>query len=293
MFDNHIKHIICLGDLFHTNQTIHAEVLSIATFVMEHYRRNNIQFHCLVGNHDMASRDGLIHSLPWLREYGNVIDRPSRFEIEGRRISALPYTENIDALIRFLEIPEELVLLHQGVNLNDRGSAWVINEIFKKEMVPEHVKRVLTGHYHKPCDDGKISIVGSPMQHNWSDYDDAARGCLILDLDTLEITRVENIFSSKFLKVDYENIHADINNKFVKMLGCPKDKVDNTREIVLKHGAISVEFDMPVSTITKNDTKPVFSTLESVLSDYDNTVDGRKLEVGHQVREQRYEAPKL
>lgn len=294
--DEDIKHIICLGDLFHTNQTVHAEVLQLASSVMEYYANADIKFHCLVGNHDMASRDGTIHSLDWLKPYGTVINTHMVFSIEGRQISALPYTEDIRKLEQFFvpSMNSELVLLHQGVNLHEnRGSAWVLNEIFKKEMVPDHVKRVLTGHYHKPCDEGKISIVGSPMQHNWSDYDDAARGAILLDLDSLEIERVENKFSPKFLKVDW-NEPEGVDNCFVKIANCPKDKMEKTREDLFINGALSVEFELPASaTVNNNCTKPVFSTLDAIISEYDSTIDGRKLEVGHQVREQKYEAPQL
>jgi len=296
--DRGIKHVICLGDLFHTNQTVHAEVLSAASQAIRCLANAGIQFHCLVGNHDMASKDGKIHSLDWLRSYGQLVDRPQVLTIEGRHIAACPYTESVEQLTDFLTKPRlkaELVLLHQGVNLHEsRGSAWVLNEIFTKEMVPEYVKRVLTGHYHKPIDDGKISIVGSPMQHNWSDYDDAARGCMILDLDTLETERIPNTFSPTFLKVDYENIHADIANKFVRMIGCPTDEVETIREIVLKLGAVSVEFD--VSSVNKNSNEEVqstFTTLDEILHEYDETVDGRRREVGKLIRESAYETPKF
>lgn len=292
--ENEVKHVICLGDLFHTHSTIHAEVLHAAVTFVQALKNAGIKFHCIVGNHDMASKDGKIHTLDWLRDYGTLVDSWSIFDIEGRRIAATPYTESEAQLLNVLNhsIDTELILLHQGINLNEnQGSAWVINEIFTKEMVPEHVKRVLTGHYHRPVDDGKISIVGSPMQHNWSDCDDTPRGCMILDLDTLETKRIENTYSPKFLKVDYEK-QVDIENKFVRMAGCPTDDMENTREKLLKLGAVSVEFEIQ-GNAEKNEVAPVFTSFDQIVSEYDGAVEGRRREVGKLLRDSMYETPNI
>jgi len=287
--------IICLGDLFHTNSTIHAEVLMAATCAVQRLQwEYGINFHCLVGNHDMTSKDGQIHSLHWVRSNGKLIDKATVFDIGDRKISALPYTENVQQLADFFKTSEELVLLHQGVNLNDnRGSAWVLNEIFTKEMVPDHVKRVLTGHYHKPIDDGKISIVGSPMQHTWSDYDDAARGCMILDLDTLETERIVNNYSPRFLKLDWiEDEYTYLpKNFFVKISNCPKDKMEHFREDILNDGAVSVEFEI-AGNVEKKEVSPVFTSFDQIVQEYDEAVDGRRREVGRLLRDNMYETPK-
>lgn len=88
---NDVKHLICLGDLFHTHSTVHAEVLTVAAKFVWKLQHAGIQFYCLVGNHDMASKDGLIHTLGWLPF---VIGGHCKFNIEGRELAALSYTEN-------------------------------------------------------------------------------------------------------------------------------------------------------------------------------------------------------
>lgn len=291
-----VKHVICLGDFFHTNQTIHAEVLTAGVAAVQCFARQGIKFHCLVGNHDMASRDGKVHSLSWIGEYGWLIDKPQVLNLEGRHIAAMPYTEDVNALTQLFTKPRfkaELVLLHQGINLNNnRGSAWVINEIFKKEMVPDHVKRVLTGHYHKPVDDGKIHIVGSPMQHTWSDYDGVPRGVMLIDLDSLEVTRIGNDYSPRFFKAPYENEFGDVRNKFVRLTDVPSEKIEQTRENLMNLGAESVEFEV-LNTEEKAEVKSTYTSFDQIVQEYDTATDGRCREVGKLIRERMYETPKI
>jgi len=292
--DRGVKHVICLGDLFHTNSTIHAEVAATAWRTVTAFANQGIKFHCLVGNHDMASKDGKIHSLDWLRSYGILVDQPMSFILDGRHIAAMPYSENAEQLTSFLSNPRyrhELVLLHQGVNLHDRGSAWVINEIFTKEMVPENVKLVLTGHYHRPVDDGKISIVGSPMEHNWSDCDNSARGCMILDLDTLETERIVNNYSPRFIKVKYGE-RVNVENKFVRVIDVPRDKIATTQEELLGYDAVSVECEI-LSKDEKKEVTPVFTSFEQVVQEYDAAAEGRRREVGKLLRDSMYETPNI
>lgn len=290
---NGVKHVVCLGDLFHTHSTIHAEVLNVAARFVQTLRNNDISFHCLVGNHDMSSKDGHIHTLDWLYPYGRVIADPVQFEIDGRLIAAMPYTENKERLERFFHRKygtPELILLHQGINLNDSiGSAWVINEIFTKDMVPETAKLVLTGHYHRPVDDGKIHIVGSPMEHNWSDCDDSKRGVILVDLETLAIERIENKFSPRFMKMKYGQTE-DVFNKFVRVVGCPIRDVEEIREVYMKAGARSIEFEF-LNTEENREVVPVFTSFEQIIQDYDKAVDGRRREVGRLLRDSTYETP--
>lgn len=299
--ENKVKEVFCLGDLFHTNSTIQAEVLAAAWKGVNALYNSGVRFNCIVGNHDMASKDGSIHSLDWLRHYGTVVDKPMSFELGGRKAIAVPYTESIELLQHTFNRPNhryaEIALLHQGVNLNDsRGSAWVLNEIFTKEMVPENIKRVFTGHYHKPCDDGKISIVGSPMQHTWSDYDNAVRGIVLLDTDTLEFTRIPNKYSPKFIKLDWvEDEFTYLPREFfAKISNCPQDKMEHTREDLLNDGALSVEFDIPNEPVVSNDVvKSEFISFDSILSEYESVVEDRRRAVGRQLRERLYETVKV
>jgi DNA repair exonuclease SbcCD nuclease subunit len=292
-----VKHVFCLGDLFHTHSTVHAEVMQVAWRFVDSLHKQGIKFHCLVGNHDMASKDGKIHTLDWLRDYGTLVDTWSIFDIEGRTITAAPYMESEETLRDVLNESgaAELFLLHQGVNLNDnQGSAWVINEIFKPEMVPAITKLVLTGHYHKPIDTDKISIVGSPMQHTWSDCDNVPRGIILLDLDTLEFERIENTYSPQFLKVKWGDAHpaANFRNKFVRITDINVKDVEMAREIIEYNGALSVEFELK-NTQKKADAPAVFNSLDQIVKSYDEIVDDSRRKIGQALRNSAYETPKI
>lgn len=296
------KAVWCLGDLFHTNQTIHAEVLRAAYQGVTSIYSAGVTFNSLVGNHDMATKDGSLHSLHWLSEYGEIVTKPGIVDLGGVRTLAVPYTEDAEVLKQAFDRPRhdgaQIALLHQGIDLNNgRGSAWVLNEIFTKDMIPEHIKKVFTGHYHKPVDDDKVSIVGSAMQHTWSDADGVPRGCIVLDPETLEFTRIPNPISPRFVECSLEQLPTDltkVRNLFLRVHNVPKDSIDEVREPLIKNGAISVEIDIALDKAPKEEgIKPAVVTMEGALNEFEQAVDEKVRVIGRQLREQIYEAPKV
>lgn len=301
-FDNDIKHVFFLGDLFHTHSQIPTQALSLAHNAFWWFKHKfNLQSYFLVGNHDMMDREGKIHSVGWLREYGTVIEKQTTFKIDNQIFHALPYTEDEEKIKNFLSeiLPGAIVLMHQGVAGIPMGSGFVIDEVLSPEMIPEHCKHAFTGHYHAhKCVNEKFTVIGSPMQHTWGDVGDA-RGWIIYNTETNEVKQIQQTVASEFRILDLEGasylagglpINVPIQANFIRVINWKGDR-DELRKQLIEAGAEAVEFELDKSL--KPDTNIFQSanfSVKPILDGYDKMkMTKRRKEIGKQVRDLSYE----
>lgn len=303
---NDIKHIFFLGDLFHTYSQVPTQVLSLAHNVFWWWKNQfNLDAYFLVGNHDMLDKkQGKIHSIGWLREYGTVIEEPCTFQVAGQTFHAMPYTEDAEKLHDFLqETPNgAIILLHQGVVGVPMGSGFVIDEILHPDLIPEQCKHLFTGHYHmhKKVND-KLTIVGSTMQLTWADVGDA-RGWVVYDTDTNEVEHVQSN-APEFRVFDMNDVsylpgglppHMPVQNNFIRVVNWKGDR-DELRETLKSQGAASVEFELDESIKPgTNLFKKADFSIEPIVKQYDEMeMPKRRKEIGKQIRDFSYETNKI
>lgn len=318
-----IKDIFFCGDLFHTHSNIPTQVLAIATAAFMEFYKAGLNLYCIVGNHDMATQEGHIHSLGWLEPIAKVIDKEMDFEIKGTAIHAMPYTEDPEKLKGFLErSPEESILLmHQGVDGAEMGSGWVTNEIFSYRDVPDRVRTVYTGHYHRPATytpTGKspyLFIPGSMMQHTWGDVDSWLRGFMVATPDIPVVWQYSK--APRFVVLKLMDPMKELTSRsdiaspsglgginpgdFVRVADYTPEQVPLIREILFdKFKVASVEFllsdygvpvDVGVEYGTPH-TRVEFS-IEPILQEYEKLqLPKRRHELGKMLRSgQEYVAP--
>jgi len=298
--DNEVDQVVFCGDMFHTPGRIETHVLNAAVRAMELFRPFN--FHLLVGNHDYIDKKRDIHALRWIdSDIGYVMSNRSGMKMitiyNSKPMVFLSYTDNKLHVEDALNYAPEgaVVYMHQGVSNVPMGSGFVVpNEILSEDMIPSHVKRVLVGHYHKPWDGEKISVVGSPMQHNWGDVDFIPRGWLIYDDETNNITRYESD-APKFInmvggplsnKEDIPEVYEVLNN-YIKVSNFTGDK-DKFRERLLHIGARSVEFELVVGDVVPLPASNIGFDLEKASNDYAELNGGDK-DVGQSLRSGTYD----
>ena len=87
----------------------------------------------------------------------------------------------------------------------------------------EGYDKVISGHFHKKSDDGRIYYLGTQYEITWSDYV-VQKGFHIFDTDTRELTRVSNSYTihKKIIYNDKETSYSDYDIKefdkcFVKL----------------------------------------------------------------------------
>ncbi len=280
--------VVFLGDLFHTPGKIDAHVLTVANQIMKDLA-HSFPLYILTGNHDMATKDGSVHSLSWLP--GTVIDSPT---IIGD-MAFCPYTTDKNIVQKILnETPKGgTCFLHQGVSGHPLaiGSDFVIpNEILHTSMIPEDIQ-VFTGHYHNPTNLGNLAIVGATMQHNWGDTG-GFRGIVIYENNSPQKYTWVSLNYPNFYKVE-PLMDIPMGKHFYKLIDCKKDH-NEVREELLEAGALSVEFEIKKIESSQEVAVEDFN-IEKIISDYENVnkVSDSRIETGRNLREGKYEAPEL
>lgn len=174
------KTCIFLGDWHHHRSNINILTLD---YTMQALRKLNNYFdktYIMVGNHDLFYREKRdIHSMIVGSEFPNIVlvDRP----IEIDNVALIPWlveeewkvVSNMKARYLFghLELPG--FKMNAQVEMPDHG-----------ELNSQHFQNqelVFSGHFHKRQTKGKISYIGNPFGHNFSDVWDFERGAMYLE----------------------------------------------------------------------------------------------------------------
>lgn len=171
-----------LGDWHHHRSNINILTLD---YTMQALRKLNAAFektYIMVGNHDLFYREKRdIHSMVVGSEFPNIVlvDEPI---IEGN-VALIPWlvedewknVSNIDTKYLFghLELPG--FKMNAQIEMPDHGL--LNSEHFQKQDL------VFSGHFHKRQTKGKISYIGNPFGHNYSDVWDFERGAAYLEWD--------------------------------------------------------------------------------------------------------------
>ena len=127
--------------------------------------------------------------------------------------------------------------MHKGV-YNDHG---LEKSQFNK------FEKVLSGHFHKKSDDGRIYYLGTQYEITWSDYK-CPKGFHIFDTDTRELERVTNPYRmyKKLYYNDKETNYSDFDlsefdNSYVKIFVTNKTDEDMYNNLIERfYNTISV-----------------------------------------------------
>lgn len=177
-----IETCFMLGDWHHHRSNINILTLN---YTMAALRKLNSAFkktYIMVGNHDLFYRETRdIHSMVVGSEFPNIvlIDKPM---VEGD-VALIPWlvedewkeVENLKTKYLFghLELPG--FKMNAMVEMPDHGA--LNNTHFL------HQDLVFSGHFHKRQTKGKITYIGNPFGHNYSDVWDFERGATVLEWD--------------------------------------------------------------------------------------------------------------
>lgn len=171
-----------LGDWHHHRSNINILTLD---YTMQALRKLNASFektYIMVGNHDLFYRENRdIHSMVVGSEFPNIIlvDEPM---IKGD-VALIPWLvedewKNVSDIkskyvFGHLELPG--FKMNAMVEMPDHGA---LNSTHF-----QHQDYVFSGHFHKRQTKGKITYIGNPFGHNYSDVWDFERGALYLEWD--------------------------------------------------------------------------------------------------------------
>ena len=292
-------HIFFLGDLFHERAKIDVmNYLKTFEVFMQHMivGSANRDMYLLVGNHDMYHKESWdINSIKPLTAIPRVhiIDKPTQMKIGNKKIDWLPHTENPPKELNALKLANggagDLLLGHCAVhgaslNLCYGTKADVIVE-YDNDMVAVESSvfsdwpMTILGHYHAAQNLGHhVEFIGSPLELTYGEAFQK-KHCILLDLDTMQKTYIENNFSPKHLivtKKDIQEENYDLNGNFVRIAIDATDhkaSVDIRKEITTKYKVLSldtkpIERKIEEDRTVIEDAKLIFKDTQKMLTTY-------------------------
>lgn len=291
MIKHDLTHITQMGDIFDHRFNISAESIhSVCDFfeILKEYK-----FDIICGNHDSYyNYDASKNSLQILKNNNNIrihdsitIDNDIVYAGWGVKLENIPccrlFFGHIDVV--GYELTKGKISQHgfRGADLMQKISG-----------------AVFTGHYHKSqiryYDKKPLCYTGSAYPLSWNDVDDP-KYVYILDMDTLEYTKIENTISPRFIKINNRNDLSIAKNNFISIESSDKDELDFINETVKLYNPLDIKVNFFKKDIKElSETESLVSTLnnfriinlEDVLNDFVdrmlNLNDDEKIQVKHE-----------
>ena len=212
-----IEHVIHLGDLVDRRKQISYYTANrLRNDFLNRLADLHIQCHLIVGNHDCYYKNtNQVNALAELVDgiYPSMtvhVNCEQSVSIGGHEVLLVPWicADNREQTLKTIQESKAAVCMGhlelEGFEMF-RGSVSTHGDNRK---IFEKFDLTLSGHYHHRSSDGSICYVGSHGQFTWSDYDDS-RGFHVLDLDTRNLTFVENPYKM-FTKAFYNDDDKDL-----------------------------------------------------------------------------------
>jgi len=256
------------GDIFHVRGSIKPSVFN-QTFSYFKDLCQKVPVVMTFGNHDLETLNSSVSAVSiWVfHEIPNCyILNGDILEIKGCKIGGIGYRrtaqETIDG-IKFVS-DADVILMHYGID--DFKPANVPDCNLTLKDLPKD-KWVLAGHYHNCRQSKKVIQVGSPIQHNFGDTEQA-RGCWIIDTDKNKATFIKLQYP-EFKKITSRDIKkTDLNNCIVRLVLVDAKKATVYKQDVINKGAIYV--DVIIEKEFKKDEARVIkiNSIREMLEDY-------------------------
>jgi len=194
--EHNIDTVIHAGDLMDRRKFVNFSILNqVRTKFIQRLREENIDFHCILGNHDVYYRN--TNEVNSVRElFGSDIklyEKPEVVEFDGLQIALLPWVnkENHNDSVNFIKTAAAPILIG---HLELEGYEVMRGVGFDGGMSPklfDRYEKVLSGHFHCRQEKDNIYYLGTQYQITFADVTES-KGFHILDTDTRELEFVEN-----------------------------------------------------------------------------------------------------
>jgi len=196
-----------------------------------------IDTHIIIGNHDTYFKNtNEVNALQNLdiSKNAKIYTNATTLEFDNLPILFIPWIcdDNYeDSLYQIDNTRATIAMGHLEVKGFEMHAGHINEHGLEKEQFTKFEK-VISGHFHKKSDDGRIYYLGSQYQMTWSDYGET-KGFHIFDTETREITKIDNPLSM-FEKIYYNDKQTDYttvdisqyNNKHIKLFVSNKTNDD-------------------------------------------------------------------
>jgi DNA repair exonuclease SbcCD nuclease subunit len=285
-----ITDIIIPGDIFHNRNEISVETLSIAKDFFDYFKDFNVFIS--TGNHDCFLKNKSdINSISIFSGWPNIniIDKePKILSYKEKKICLVPWGTDLN------QIPKTNIIFgHFEISSFNMNSYKVCDHGLKSDSLLQKGNLIISGHFHtkqyREYKNGKIIYVGSPYQQNFGDCNEQ-RGIYCLNLDTEELSFIENKISPKFYKVlaskyikndDYtKEIDTLVNNNIISLIIddkfspeeilTVKDKINKTNPQSIRVDYENNDVELLEKTENKTyDSSNILKSIEDFISNLD------------------------
>lgn len=236
---HNIKHVLFGGDLFHSRSAVKTEVFNVIYEAVNAWADDLAYMFMIPGNHDMADREGHVHSLKAFRRENLILMDQNwhalyRPEIKVQ-IIGVPYTPDREEAARRLERvgkaaddckakygAPSILLAHLGMQGAKVGSDYVLvsdNDVTVSDIPHDKFALCLFGHYHQHQQLFSNGwFIGATHHHNWGDAG-TRRGFLHLTVNpdgTHSFKQIETK-APRFVNLDDQNTGAWRKQDFIRM----------------------------------------------------------------------------
>jgi DNA repair exonuclease SbcCD nuclease subunit len=162
-YSNNVKSVILMGDLLDTHAILHSTVINFYYKQFNDY--SNLNFICLVGNHDHPLRNRHEHGLIAFKNLKNVtvVDDFRSFE----DFDAMPYTDNDEFIQTLSKKTKNILLCHHEFLGSTYENGFYSSHGISLDGNPYN--QIISGHIHKIQEFGAVKYVGAPRWLHASD----------------------------------------------------------------------------------------------------------------------------
>ena len=214
LIQHKITTVFQMGDLFDRRKFINFNSLSLCRkYFFDKLKESNIEFHALVGNHDIAFKNTIEVNSPslLLREYENVrlYEQVQTISYDNVPVDIVPWMcdENSDEILNYIKSSKSQIAFGHFEILGFEMEKGMLSDTGVDKNIFNQYDIVLSGHFHHKSTDGNITYVGTPYEMTWSDYNDP-KGFHIFDTDTRELEFIQNPYRM-FQKITYDDGETD------------------------------------------------------------------------------------
>jgi len=255
-----------------------------------------IDTHIIIGNHDTYYKNtNEVNALQNLNISKNakIYTRATTVNLGGIDILFLPWIcdDNLDDSVHAIDNTTSTICMghleikgfemHKGV-YNDHGQE---KSQFTK------FEKVISGHFHKKSDDGRIYYLGTQYEITWSDYQ-CPKGFHIFDTETRELERISNPYRmyKKIYYNDKEQNYSqydltEFDNTYVKLFVTNKTDEDMYNHLIERiyntinvHELQIIEDPIDVASTVRSDILDAGEDTQTFLNNYIDQADTGELD---------------
>lgn len=197
--ENGIKYIFQLGDIFEHRQKSDNFVLFQVRKLFKAFKNAGIEFHCLVGNHDIYFKNRIDVNTLELFEDLIHIHYFDEMDLDGVKFQF--YSWLVDNKLPKEPIGDVILGHFEFVNFEmTKGNvckSGLDASLFKDRLV-------FSGHFHIKSKKDNIVYTGTPYQITWNDFGDE-KGFYVFDTETMTYEFIKNEISKEFIKIVFYN----------------------------------------------------------------------------------------